>query len=89
METLLLTGTIAPKSNVPLLKVINPLTRYAQYKEAILQYIQHSKFDQIIFCENSGYTIPDQEFLSATAKKYKKNIEILQFEGNKNTRQGR
>ena len=89
METLLLTGTIAPKNDVPLLKVKDPLARYAQYKETIMQYIQNSHFDQIIFCENSGYKIPDQDFLSATAKKHKKNIEILQFEGNKNTRQGR
>lgn len=89
METVLLTGTIAPKSNVPLLKVTDPLTRYAQYKETIVKYIQDSNFDQIIFCENSGYKIPDQEFLYTTAKKYKKNIEILQFDGNKNTRQGR
>ncbi len=52
-----------------------------QYIQNIIRYIAFSNAENIVFCENSGYPIQDKDTLTAIAKLFKKELEILQFNG--------
>ena len=81
MSTILLTATIAPSSKVNNLKVTDIDIRYKQYITNIIKYMMIPEVKNIIFCENSNYTILDYDMLLQLAKYYNKNLEFLQFVG--------
>lgn len=69
MSGLLLTGTIDTKVfNDTNVVVTDTQERYNQYIETICRYISDSKFDKIVFVENSGYGFP-VDTINSLAKK--------------------
>jgi hypothetical protein len=84
METILLTWTIKPSNKICTIGYkttsIDPEQRYKQYLAALLFYLTFSKFDNIVFCENSNYEIKDKKLLYDLAKLYNKRLEILHFQ---------
>lgn len=77
MSGLLLTGTIDTKVfNDTNVVVTNTQERYNQYIETICRYISDSKFDKIVFVENSGYGFP-VDTINNLAKKHKKKFEYM------------
>lgn len=79
MRIALLTGTIEIK-NTPFTTVIDSKIRLKQYLNVIEKLIVKSKFDIIIFCENSNY-IYSYEEIYKLAEENKKKLEILRFQG--------
>lgn len=84
-ESLLLTGTINPK-----IGVINSWynstashkdARFLQYYKSILFYITQSRFNSIVFCDNSDYTFEKEykEILFSLSDMYWKKLEIMSF----------
>jgi hypothetical protein len=85
METLLLTWTISPWISTLWQSIDNTLDsslRYKQYFSWLSYYITVSNFDNIIFCDNSLYPIPewDKDLLNNLALKSWKNLELLSFQ---------
>lgn len=88
MNTLLLTWTIKPNEKV--LKqwynsfTINHKKRLKEYINSIIFYISQSDFNNIVFCENSNYNIPEKDLiiLRDLSQYYNKKIELLQFSWN-------
>ena len=89
-ETVLLTGTINPNTKVREWKYwhkwsISINERIIDYYISIQFYIAYSNFKNIVFCENSNYERNEQiKSLNKIAKACNKNLEIIQFEWNKN-----
>lgn len=81
MYALIITGCIAPSSNVSVLYLKNIEERKKQYIDSIKWYIDNSLFEHIIFCDNSNYRI--EEDLTSYAKVRQKSFEYLTFSGNK------
>jgi hypothetical protein len=80
MNTLLLTACI--NSGVtPYVTISNPDERLSQYIGFLMRWIKESNFDRLIFCENSNYPY-DYNSLIEEAKTWKKELEILVFDGN-------
>ncbi len=91
METLLLTGTIAPSKWVlgqgdKTEYTMQSNVRYQRYISALLYYISASNFGYICFCENSNFAFPekDKEALISIASLFWKQIELLSFQWNTN-----
>lgn len=74
---ILLTATINPQG-VVFVKRSNPIIRENDYIKAFKSWINMQEFS-IVFCENSGYKI--DKIKNIIKKHRKKNIEILQFDG--------
>ena len=85
-ETLLMTWTISPKKDQKWYKSTSFSTevRKAQYLKAIIFYVTQSKFNNIIFCENSDYKFEktEMEVIEYLKNLYHKNIELLHFKWN-------
>jgi hypothetical protein len=86
-NTLLLTACIQPSWSTPGKSSENLFleTREQQYLDAICYYIEYSDFTHITICDNSNYdfAIPVWQQLYWLAKNYHKHIELLSFDGNK------
>ena len=54
--------------------------RRKQYEETLTKYICSSKFDKIVFAENSNQSL-NEAFFNELASKYGKIIEFLEFPG--------
>jgi len=74
---ILLTATIDPKG-VIFVERNNPIIRENDYIKALKRWINMQEFS-VVFCENSGYKI--DKIKNVIKKHRKKNIEILQFDG--------
>lgn len=77
---ILLTACIRPEDNVPILKIKSAEVRLAQYKESLNFWLEKTKIDKIVFCDNSNYDLSTEEFIDL-AKKNNKQIEFLKFQG--------
>lgn len=89
METLLLTWCISPNKSIKQFGYksdsLNPKIRLSEYLKAINFYIKSSKFDNIVFVDNSWYNNPDTiKNLLDTAKINWKIFEFLSFSWNEN-----
>lgn len=82
MNTLLITGTIKPLVKI---KYCDPELRYAEYMRNLERYISDTKFDRIIFAENSGYPI-DVSYLREIANEKGKDFLYLDVSSNADTR---
>lgn len=89
-NTLLITWTINPnngkkhKSSVLSNEhYFDPTYREKEYLSTIIYYITKSNFSRITFCENSNYDIREWNTLEVLAKKFWKELELLQFNWNK------
>jgi len=56
--------------------------RLADYIGSLIRWIDESDFDQLVFCENSGYPY-DYGSLQRRARLKGKGFEVLVFDGNK------
>jgi len=79
-EVLLMTATISPK-NTPFVSISSEEERLHQYICSLLCWIQQSKIEAIIFCENSN-TSYDFTPIINFAKQHGKILEVLIFDGN-------
>lgn len=93
METLVITSCIKPKKSLQKdylniihkwtndKKTINPDERYNIYKSNLLYYLNIKELNNIIFCDNSLFKIPedDIDYFYKVATKNNKNFELLQF----------
>lgn len=73
IPTLLLTGTIAPKSGalVKTGKDVDPDFRKKQYVRAILFYLTQTPFEKVVFCENSNFDFSSEtEAIDGIAQAY-------------------
>lgn len=77
---LLITGCVKPKANVFNLQLKDVNLRFQQYIECIKWSVEHTKFENITFVDNSGYPI-DTELIEFANKQGKK-LEWLSFIGN-------
>ena len=78
--TLLLTACVDPGST-PYLKHRDVAARLAEYEASMARWIDESDFDDIVFCENSGYE-HGYDALRDRAASRGKRLEILVFKGN-------
>jgi len=78
IETILLTATIDP-GGVPI-HIKDPVERLTQYAISLLCWIREGPFDQIVLCDNSGYT--NLEPLRRIAAATNRKVEIISFKGN-------
>ncbi len=83
-NVLLLTGTINPKvffKDGKSVYLMDEKLRLKQYEEMIYQYIMYTKFDDIIFVENSGYRF-DYERYEKIATQHTKRFEFISMRPN-------
>jgi len=87
MSILLMTATISSEhfGNVGT-TIQDTQERRKQYEETLHKYITLSKFDKIVFAENSGAAFDMQRF-GKLAERYGKMIEFLYLPGNKENTQ--
>lgn len=78
---LIITGCISPILNQTSLILKDIKERYRQYIDCLKYYIEESLFCNIIFCDNSGYDVPDKEDLCNYALAKGKRLEWLSFRG--------
>lgn len=71
---LILTGSINSKSYYG--ESLNVGRRLSKYENAISRYITETKFNPIVFCENSDYPFDDLKFKNL-ARKYGKTFEFI------------
>lgn len=77
MKSILLTGTIDPsKFNNTMTTLSDVDTRLNQYQTAIKWWIDKSKFENIIFIENSGYRF-NKDYYSSKAAQKGKSFEFI------------
>ncbi len=79
-----LTATIEP-APLPKLALADPLGRWYQYRDALNFWLSRPSVRQIVWCENSGYPI-DFSLVLDQARKAQKDLEILSYPGNEETR---
>jgi len=77
---IILTATVDPSAGNVHVVLNNKLERLNQYLENIKNLILKSKFDRIIFCENSNYK-HNYNDLAILAQQHGKELEILTFTG--------
>lgn len=77
---LLVTGCIKPDPNVPFLEIKDYESRKEQYLESIKYYIEKTKIQRIVFCDNSLAQVAEE--LNVLARKHSKSFEWLSFSGN-------
>ena len=77
---LLITGCIRPDYRVPILSVTDETVRRRQYIDSIRYYISSTKYQNIIFCDNS--CSKPEEGLILLAEKKEKQFEWISFVGN-------
>ena len=84
MSVLLMTATINSGyfGNIST-TVTDTEIRKKQYEEALVNYIQYSKFDSIVFAENSNEQL-DEQLYQDMADTYGKKIEFLELPGDSN-----
>lgn len=82
MSVLLMTATINSGyfGNIST-KIKDTEERKKQYENALTNYILHSKFDKIVFADNSNEHLNESYFCDL-ADKYGKALEFLEFPGN-------
>lgn len=78
---LLLTATIRPQEK-RYTALQNQWLRLQQYMESLKYYIVDTNIKNIVFCDNSGVDFNKEE-LVLLADKYGKELEIIQFIGNR------
>lgn len=79
---LLITGCIAPSKNQDDLYIYDEEIRLHQYIDSIRFYIENTKFDKIVFCENSNYLYNKIAVLQEFASLFNKHFEWIAFSGN-------
>lgn len=79
---LIITGTIAPASEMKFLELRDEGERLKQYKESINFFVESGAFSKIVFCENSNYGTEKLADLTEKAKLHKVELELLSFQGN-------
>ena len=79
---LLITASILPQDK-RYTKLQNPQYRLQQYIDCLKFYIMETDIKQIVLCDNSAYDFQKKE-LFLLAEKNNKELEILQFVGDKN-----
>ncbi len=80
MKSILLTGTIDTSVfNNTMTTLSDTQTRLLQYKKAIRWWIKKSRFDNIVFIENSGYKF-DEDYFKKLAKNAGKHFEFIKGE---------
>ena len=77
---LLITGCIKPNLNVFRLSITDVEQRFQQYIECIKWSVDNTLFKNIVFVDNSGYTV-DASIIDYASQKGKK-LEWLSFVGN-------
>lgn len=82
MSLLIITSTVNVNSGLTVL--VDPQIRLQQYIESILFYLNSSKVDKIIVCDNSGFNYSNIRIIDETASRNNKKIEFLSFKGNTN-----
>lgn len=78
-KVLLITASILPQEK-RFLKLKDPKRRLCQYLNSLRFYIIQTNMSHIVMCDNSAYEFPSDKML-ALAKRYGKELEILQFSG--------
>ena len=78
---LIITGTIAPSSQVGQLELKNVEERWKQYYDSIFFYISQGCFKKIIFCENSNYGLKGLKPLLELAEEKHIQLELSSFQG--------
>lgn len=76
---LIITGTIEPPAGVFKLSLSDKNVRRKQYIDSIKYYIQKTKIEKIIFCDNSDAL--EEIELKMLALKYNKEFEWISFKG--------
>ena len=79
---LIITACIQPNMNQRYLVLKDVSERLFQYLSCIEYYIAESPFCNIVFCDNSNYSIIERDALVHKAKLKGKNLEMLSFMGN-------
>lgn len=89
-RVLLLTWTIKPNNDLKHKSTVlsnehffDPIYREKDYLWTILFYITRSNFEKFVFCENSWYEIKEWNLIEEVAKKFWKQVELLQYVWNK------
>lgn len=77
---LIITGCIKPNKNVPYLTIVDEKERFNDYCETIKWAIKETKFNKIVFCDNSNYKFDYNEYENL-AHQYNKRFEYLTFCG--------
>ena len=80
---LLITATILPQER-RFVRIKNPEERLDQYMDSLKFYIINTNIRKIVFCDNSGYGFNKEE-LYLLADRNHKEVEIIQFIGDKNS----
>lgn len=78
-KVLLITASVFPQEK-RFLELKDPKRRLRQYLSSLRFYIIHSNLSKIVFCDNSRCEFPRKSMLDL-AKRYGKELEILQFNG--------
>lgn len=82
--TILMTACINPKG-VTFVKIDNCNERFKQYIVSIIYWIINSNVNNIVFCDNSNYKF-DYSFLYKLADMHNKILEVIIFDGNKESK---
>lgn len=80
-DILLMTSTIAPRSDTFLLKVIDPSDRLAQYETALrfyLELIDAGAIAEIVYADNSGYPLDSLQAIAAEVG-YGDRVEFISY----------
>lgn len=77
--SILLTSTIDPGSYSNQLTRNDPSVRIKDYKDALSFYLKQNDIDNIIYCDNSEYSLEPLKEIPTNNKK----IEFISFNGNK------
>lgn len=77
---LLMTATINPRG-VPRMNLQDPNARWEQYRTALSFWLEQPGLSGIVFCENSGYAAPYEQFM-AYAQRIGRPFEVLSWDDN-------
>ncbi len=79
---IVVTGTVAPRSDQRSLKLVETEERLWQYKNALEKLILAEPNAKIVFAENSGYGKDGFEDMVRLASEHSMKLEVLSFSGN-------
>lgn len=88
LNCLLMTGTIVPPSDAPVLERVDPDARIGDYRRALafnIEQLEAGAIDRIVFTENSGYGMAPFEEMTAKSRKAEA-IELLSYDGMSGTK---
>ena len=75
---LLITGTVQVDPHMPCIAIADEDERFNAYIDTVMWAINETKFDKIVFCENSGYKF-NLDIVDNEAKNAGKRFEYITF----------